>query len=517
MELLLVGALGTLGYILSGNEDALPSTTLASPVQLHNTVNAHPVRVDELPSTMLARHDTLARQRWDAARDPKNGIIDPNVRHPFFRSSKTQNLNEDINQRRMDLFTGTNSESWHPKKEVTSLFTPQQQAITSGGSSGNSSNYDPSRYVTGLTGVQNNTIPFEQQRVGPGVNVNTDVAASGGFHSTYRPPAPDLGGYKKNTLEGRINPGGGQISAREVDPLFYSKNVPRFWDMERRPLEKGRATVTATRVRPEVHIKGHGQCHVNGEDYFGIAGKTSHNVQDGAWNRTKRMSDVGVPVTNVSGARAGIGGFVEYSPDTSRIMSQKREQNNAITNVRGDQFRQRASYNFDMAPTHRALHDREYDGIAGHYVSHGTSHPLDAPQPTLREQLHDQGTGFGAAAPVTSGPRVQCTNKQLLKESKRSAHVINTYITHAERTDALKRASGSDLTRRCYGSLSVKKDGLSNRIVSHAQAGVMYNNQASPGQATSSALSNKLESMHPHQDFSIASTVLKNNPLIALK
>jgi hypothetical protein len=290
----------------------------------------------------------------------------------------------------------------------------------------------------------------------------------------------DFAAYKKNSVESRPNHGAAMNSARQVDPKYFSKGVPRFYTMDRRPMEKGRAAMTAQTQRPLTTAPG---CHVDTEEYFGIAGAVGHNVAAGDPSRNKTDANPALALTNVTGERHGLGGYVVADFDNTRVISQQREHGSTTGGVK-------------------------------HFVSAGTTQPSDAPQTTVREQLHHRTNGFAAAAPVIRGARVQCTNKQLLKESKRGSQVVNTYVTAPQRTAEYKRAKlGDDLLveQRCV-PMAVRADTAVGRQMSHPQASVMYMNQALPG-ASSTANRNRLPEQNQFQDFTLARDSVKDNDL----
>lgn len=499
MEILIGGAVGLFGYMLSRNSAAPGRPTADRPAF-------------EEPSTLLKAQDALAGRRWTDAQSPNStGIVGPkNV--PFFQSIRKQNTNEPTKQRRMELYTGNLEQTgtWQPKRESRPRFAPTAQPVTSSGSSGNAVNYAARR--SALSGVQNNVLPFAQQRVGPGLNVGVNTPAADGFHSQYRPMPLDYSGYKANELEGRVIPGGSAIQARQVDPSFYSKGVPRFWDMDRRPLERGMAAVTARAHRPEI-IKV-GGCHVDTQEYFGGAMQGGQNVQAGAWTHDKTDQRPGLPLTNATGSRAGVGAFTAQAYDGTRFTSQNRESERTHGVATGDQRRHQAPSSFVTAPTQRSMAECGYNGIAGHFVPGGTAGPEDAPQPTLREQLHDQSSGPGIAAPHVKGATVQCTDRQLLKEAKRGSTVVNTYVTHPERTEAFRRANVGDVgtaTQRCQARVAVRAEPAGARMAAHAAAPSLYSNMATAGASTGSGRM-KLPEENRFQDFGLAKSVLATNP-----
>ena len=475
MEVIIIGLIAGLGYAVS--RQGIESRRKPESVAVDRP-ESYPISSVATSKDMLKEQEKASEKRWLSSQDPRGGIVNPQTL-PFFKSARTQNTNDGLKQRRMESHTGA-APTWHHKKETTPFFDPASQNVLSSGSSGNAPTYETMRKVSAVSGIQNNVLPFQQVQVGRGIGLDPNAPAGDGFHSTYRVMPIDHASYKKNTTEGRTNHGAAMNSAREIDPKFYSKGVPRFYTMDRRPLEKGRAAVTAQAIRPAVETPG---CHVDTEEYYGIAGARGHHVGAGDQSRNRPDNHPGLPTTNVTGERHGIGGYTHVDFDNTKIVNQQREQ-------------------------------KSTNGIAKHFVPSGTTQPSDVPQPTIREQLHDQSNGFAAAAPVITGARVQCTNRQLLRESKRGSQVVNTYVAAPQRTAEFRRAKmGDDLLSetRCI-SYAVKADGHVQRSMSHPQASVMYMNQASAG-TSSTANRNRLPTENRFQDFTIARDNVKNNEL----
>ena len=522
MELLIAAGISVAGWALSnrGIESRKPQTPQLDRAKPH-VADPSTTSLNEQPSLtskdLMKQYEDAAKARWTAAQNPEQSRI---IAH-FFSSVRKQHTNDAIKQRRMEVYTG-NDPTWKPKRESEARFQPTPQNITSGGTAGNAPTYSAERQAASVSGVQNNILPFQQVRVGPGVGVDTSVPATDGFHSMYRVMPVDATGYKTNTLEGRVVPGVSQISAREVDPAMESKVPQRFYTMERRPLAKGRAAVTARTHRPTIaryqDRAGGPQatgCHVVGDCYFGGAGLGGQNVSAGEAIRSKSDLRPGLPLTNVKGGD-GPGAFTHSSFDAARFASQQREMEGTNGTLTGNGYAPRSQVQFIGAPTKRELSSCQgVNGGAGHMVPTGTIHPLDVPQPTLREQLHDHSNGCAPAAPIHTGRRVQCTNKQLLKESKRGSQVVSTYVPTAERTTEFARANlGIQLPRYVvnHENLRQKCDAGDCRVLSHAQSGIVTWNQGMPGQSSTEGR-NRLPEINKFQDFTIAKTNLRGNDL----
>ena len=100
------------------------------------------------------------------------------------------------------------------------------------------------RSVSQMTTKMNNIGPVEQQRVGPGLAVGTDVPAYGGYQQVYRQLPTNVGEYKLTTLPGRSGPGGMPVGqgGRQQHGSVYKNNPDTTWNLDgRRPPAKGRS------------------------------------------------------------------------------------------------------------------------------------------------------------------------------------------------------------------------------------------------------------------------------------
>ena len=98
---------------------------------------------------------------------------------PYFKSEKNMNGMATISEQHLDSMSGAGSLQTI-KKEVPSLFKPQENVQWANGSP-NQTDFYLSRVNPGMK--ISNYKPFEDQKVGPGLNQGFGVAGSGGFNS----------------------------------------------------------------------------------------------------------------------------------------------------------------------------------------------------------------------------------------------------------------------------------------------------------------------------------------------
>ena len=99
---------------------------------------------------------------------------------PFFGSSVKQNTRDlGHNESRLDNLNGSGSQIIH-KKEIAPLFKPEEN-IQWGHGTPNTTDFIQSRVNPSMS--MNNVKPFQELRVGPGLNQKDGVLGSGGFNS----------------------------------------------------------------------------------------------------------------------------------------------------------------------------------------------------------------------------------------------------------------------------------------------------------------------------------------------
>jgi hypothetical protein len=106
------------------------------------------------------------------------------------------------NQTLLASYTGIDDTYLH-KREVGPLFSPAEQQT---GWVYGSPNFRPDldRYTQSLNNYRNDLSPVEPQMVGPGLNLDPTIPASGGFHDFTRILPNNVNDYKANQLSGQV-------------------------------------------------------------------------------------------------------------------------------------------------------------------------------------------------------------------------------------------------------------------------------------------------------------------------
>jgi hypothetical protein len=148
-------------------------------------------------------------------------------------------------QTQLATFTG-NDDTYLHKREVGPMFSPAEQQT--GWVYGTPLfRPDMDRYTQGLTNIRNDLRPVEPEMVGPGLNIDPSIPASGGFHDFTRILPNNVNDYKANQLPGQVITG--KFYSAELPSAYpgigvsgdksapgVTKNKPNsFWDQSRYP------------------------------------------------------------------------------------------------------------------------------------------------------------------------------------------------------------------------------------------------------------------------------------------
>lgn len=426
MELLIAGGIALFGYKMSGGAPPRPQRRAS---RLRRAAQLGPSNEYAEPgnSTLEAtqQHVALATARWEAARDPSlTGIANPNTIRlanaplPFFRSAKSQNTNDAVKQTRLENFTGANAlgssvtGTYQRKREVEAMFRPEDNAarVTSSGSTGNGAvERDLRRFEPGV--MHNNVLPADQTTVGRGVGVGPDVAATDGFHPMLRLPVKNVGEYKKNNLEGRVNHGAAPVTntASQAEQPRYdvSQNAGALvYDLDRRPMLPSRAAVLAPAEIPAQH-DGVRPPRVHDMDRFGNPSRTGPNVGMGRevrhGGRDNPDRNHALPPINAGAPRTAVGAFTSATFDGARLSSCQREQIGGRGFVTGPTARP-APTGHTLPATQREMSCAPVRGPAGAGASHGQAlRPADGPRATLRDTQDARPQLMGPSPAVKGG------------------------------------------------------------------------------------------------------------------
>lgn len=413
MELLAIA--GIVGYgLYNSQEGREPREDRNKYAGILGSGNGVREEYDIKPTDMVRKYRKKAEKRWKQAQVPKeSGIITPNMRPsevmPYFTSGKTMNTNSDYKQRKMELFTGdvlegtSVSGTYKHKKEANNMFGMNPQGrVSSSGTVGNApgdAELSKARSITART--HNNVLPAEQIRVGPGLGVGPEVAATGGFHQFYRQMPLNINEYKLNQLPGRIIPGGTQTGGKgELQQISLVNHNPGAlltpYD-ERPPLATPNGAILG-RTEYGKQPRGCAGLRPFESGYEGPSDSIVEAQQARYLDKTRGRPRTGdgdtVPMINMSGTSgqySGVGGYATEANESVTLETQ------------------RGLVNKYLMPA----------GPNGGVQSAGEARPEFVPEPTLRESYESVYYTGGAGTVV--GPAERLDVVELQPESRMPA------------------------------------------------------------------------------------------------
>jgi hypothetical protein len=406
MELAIAAGIAYLGYRFSGATAPATAKARAGAVKRGGA--------QQQPSDMLAADRAASADRWDAAQNPHaSGIITPNTKPgdmlPFFRSAKKQNTNDSVKQTRMELFTGmtetaqSTTGTWRHKDVSAARFDPRESAapVTSDGRTGNAPvDLDAELSRMRLTPKMNNVLPVQQLRVGPGVGVGSDIAATDGFHPMFRvlPSEDSLGAYRKSNLPGGMVAGKSRVDAQtSVPDAVTQHSAPRWYDADARPSQATGARNTTGPRMVEQYAESRGIRAVGETSYAGAPGRAGAHVPVTA----TRGSDRTIATPGGGPGRTAAGGYAHYTGDAARLDNQTRGVSLASGGaMAGPSARVPGLETFgaaDLPLTQRNLTDAVPTGIVAGVSRVGTTRPGDEFRGTLRGTTNQDAILAGGA------------------------------------------------------------------------------------------------------------------------
>ena len=387
-----------------------------------------------------------------------------NVPHmqPFYKREGGMNLSNknDIKTRTLETFTGSTDYSYAPKKEQQPLFKPHENIQNIYGNKTMSDDVFK-RYQTGLT--MNNVSPIEKQQVGPGLNTPEDVAARGGFHQFFRIMPDNVGAYKKNSFGGRVISGKGITEAPTKAPNQVVHKPETYFEQSQHPTMQSKsafnAPVAHSVISPDCTNRGNSNSHI------GVAKGPDASQSHINGTRVGNVPLNSLPTGAASRQDFGSGGYT-----VSKYLTHETDRENCgvVTNANDQSSGSYILGQQQANPTSREGTTKGYSGSAGFYSTaqsnYSTAYNADSYH--KREDVQKSYTPNGG-------------NMNLRQDAQEL--VGSTKI----RNDCNNQ---SPTIASIPNSLTVKGD------IGHIE------------------YTPKLPECNPHQDLSIASSILQNNP-----
>jgi len=479
-----------------------------------------------------------------------------NENKPFFTERKVS-TNDTQKQRRMESFTGADTEIyWQKKQEVENMFKPQKDLTNIHGSASQKETYRTDRYSGSLTQTMKGVAPTEKIQVGRGLNKGSGVSASGGFHDSLRIIPENINGYKKNSFAGRTLAGKGVNNMRDATPSIENNDKPnRFYTDNDRQIAPTKSNVNKQQNRGEIILQCTTREQCNEMVHLGAAA-SDNLAPTNRLNGTRdydssKCSLSGNPHMQVLGNNAQYGSYVMPEGERENCGSvtnayngngsTKRYIDGANPTLREDQndYQGQAhnsqvnagghlSNKYTVNPTMRG-DQNNYQGQAYNKYNNASGHTQTnyTAQPTVREEI---GQNSYENAPTYNNG--QSTRKYQANPTQRqSTHSDYTGVAnshHKGNQDQYSMRTAQPFKKRedvqqefipSGSRMNLREDAvtingavqLQSDCNSHPTNHGIHNQASSVNQLGNIEHANKCNSVNTRNDFNLAKDILKNN------
>lgn len=354
-------------------------------------------RPTKIPTTVAVidpsiQNETNSIQSLEQAfkQDVENHMKQPNVVMPYFRSLKSQNTSDDVKDRRLGTFTGVNNIEYRPKVEMEAAVPVKDLTNIHGVTF----QPDMERYQNYMvSGKNHNVSPVPKQYVGPGLGINPQTPAEGGFHSFFRILPDNVNGYRKNTFGGTVVHGHNTVAQRESDAFQDTRDLNTKLSPEEqarlgeRGYEAKFGAVSGPQVRSSVHASE------KSESCFPMSGANSSSTMGMYTTATPTRQDDRTQVnSHFGGSYLGINNGYQNNR-YMHVETERETENCHTTNAHGSQLGTYTPFSTTAVPTMRgqanATQGTMHNGLAAPTARVG----FNEARPTQKQQTLFEYTG----------------------------------------------------------------------------------------------------------------------------
>jgi hypothetical protein len=144
---------------------------------------------------------------------------------PFYGGSLKQNMADRANEPLLDFYTAGNDEFKNTRQEIPNMFQPEPNNINVFGDTSQVKNLETTKERFVPSKYRQNVVPIESEKIGPGLNLPTNVVARDGWQEMTRIMPPTT-----NEIRTLDNPKV-EYEGRTLSGKFYTTNralLPKF-------------------------------------------------------------------------------------------------------------------------------------------------------------------------------------------------------------------------------------------------------------------------------------------------
>lgn len=340
---------------------------------------------------------------------------------PFFGSGLRQNMDVNMNQTLLEKYTGYDDSTRIDKTEQPNFADIKQNSFIHENSRGYLTEFERMEVPV----LQNNTLPVESIKVGPGTKFTDPVNASGGFQQNdFR----DIQYYKdinnlrvktkpKETYEGRFIDGKKELK-RGLQAKLEKNRVNTFHENSDDYLLPNTGPEVKERQRPSINIKKTNRKttqEVKGNSYAPILGKT---IQGAVRNSSKPcLKQFGN--RNAQNTSQGLGDSNDYGRTNILVYNNER----------------------DITTT------RTYEGNLTSYIKSMVAPIMDVIKPTNKEFLIQNAREFGQFQSTIPSKQTIYNPNDPMRTTIKETTVHDTRTGNLKGNEKITTYNPNDVTR----------------------------------------------------------------------
>ena len=438
-----------------------------------STINQGHKSIDINKFNSIERNLALGNEYsfFEPSQDMTYGITnDEDFKHnnmvPHF--SKKQMINDYNEQNiahRVDLFSGSSRNFIPKKEELLENFAPVQKNVNLVNGSQNTLEFQRSYYLPGRE--KRNILPFEQEKVGPGLNMDPiqSIRPDGGKFEEYRPLPKNVDQLRsadrpKTTYEGIVKPGQKGQRGKLIGKV-YKRRPEKTREIKPEEFQKSGGEIKKQKAKDNYVLK-----NTSRKNSFPIIGPVKF-IYDMITNKNSAKTTLSNKKESSSSGPTNLKNIIsKVNQNKCSYSLAKTQRNNSLHNEHPTHPHQfnlgNVSFNIHDLPKQTLKQTTLYNkqlGTANGPNSNKIYNPKDIARKTIR-----QTTDFNKSNGVIDGPeKVKSYNPDdLLRKTTKQTTIFNKEHGYANGPNTNTTFNPNDLTRKTIKQTTLYNNQNSN-------------------------------------------------------
>ena len=369
----------------------------------------------------------------------------------FSKKQMINNYNEQTFAHKVDVFSGS-SRNYIPKKEeLLENFAPVQKNVNLINGAANTLEFQKGYYLPSKE--KRNILPFEQEQVGPGLNLdpNQSVRADGGRHEEYRalPKGVDelrSADRPKISYKGVIKPGQKGQKGRTIGKVFKrrpektkemkTEDYQRSGGEFKKPASRDKVILKDTARKTSKPVIGPAKADVNR-----FSNKNSSNVKESSKKESASSGPINVKnkidKINQNQCSYSVSKTQRNSTEDTKHIAHPHKFSLGVLNFN--------PHDLPRKTNRQTISHTKHSGYTNGPEATMTYNPIDIPKETIR-----QTTGFNKLSGTANGPEGNITYnpEDIMRKTTKQTTLFNKDSGYANGPETNMTYNPNDLARK---------------------------------------------------------------------